>query len=94
VAFDILALNGTDTRKEPLVVRKQQLFRTLDKTTTAVACVDSVEQEGELLFEIATKLSLEGVMAKRSDSVYKAGRTRNWLKIKTAIGKEREGERC
>lgn len=52
-----------------------------------------MEQEGETLFAVTEQLGLEGVMAKRADSAYKAGKTRHWLKFKTAIGKEREAKR-
>jgi ATP-dependent DNA ligase len=60
MAFDILAINDMDTRKEPLMVRR----------TTG-----------------------PGVMTKRSDSNYRRGKNRDWLKIKTIVGKEREAKR-
>lgn len=52
-----------------------------------------MEQEGEALFGVTNQLHLEGVMAKRCDSTYRAGKSRDWLKIKTAIGKDREAKR-
>ena len=50
-------------------------------------------QEGEVLFGVTEELRLEGVIAKRRDSIYRVGKTRDWLKIKTAVGKEREARR-
>lgn len=38
-------------------------------------------------------LELEGIVAKDASSVYTAGRTTRWHKIKTAVGAEREAQR-
>jgi bifunctional non-homologous end joining protein LigD len=92
MAFDILAINDMDTRKEPLLVRKQLVRKTLGKNKRIVF-VDFVEQEGEVLFGVTEQLGLEGVMAKRCDSIYRAGKTKDWLKFKTTVGKEREAKR-
>ena len=40
------------------------------------------------LFEQLEQRSLEGMVAKRIDSKYVGGRSRDWLKIKTTAGKE------
>jgi bifunctional non-homologous end joining protein LigD len=58
-----------------------------------VPLVDYVEQEGEVLFEVTSQLGLEGVMAKRCNSIHKVGKTADWLKIKIATGKEQEAKR-
>jgi bifunctional non-homologous end joining protein LigD len=50
--------------------------------------MEHVISEGERLFKELEKLNLEGMVAKRIDSLYVGGRTRAWLKIKTAAGKE------
>src|SRR5262249_52953205 len=40
-------------------------------------------EQGELFFEEASELGVEGIVAKRSDSLYVSGRrSRDWLKIK------------
>jgi len=93
MAFDILALDERDVRKEPLLERKKILRSVLGKKKRRLTFVDFVERAGEMLFEVTKQLGLEGAMAKRCDSVYRAGKTRDWLKIKTAIGKEREAKR-
>ena len=48
----------------------------------------SVVGEGERLLVELEKKELEGMVAKRADSVYVSGRTRAWLKIKTIAGRE------
>ena len=50
-------------------------------------------ENGVALLAKAVKLELEGIVAKRADSIYTAGRSRQWLKIKTRAGQEREAIR-
>ena len=45
------------------------------------------------LWQLAVQLELEGIMAKRADSIYKAGRSNMWQKVKTKFGEERERQR-
>src|SRR5258706_10487912 len=40
--------------------------------------------DGEAVFRHACKLGLEGIVAKRKDSVYRSGRSPDWLKMKNA----------
>ena len=50
-------------------------------------------ENGMALLAKAVKLELEGVVAKRAESIYTAGRSRQWLKIMTRAGREREAIR-
>jgi bifunctional non-homologous end joining protein LigD len=43
---------------------------------------DHYEQQGKALFEIARQKGLEGILAKRRDSIYQERRSGEWLKIK------------
>ncbi len=44
---------------------------------------DSIDEYGEQFFEAAKSGNLEGIIAKRADSIYQPGfRTANWCKIK------------
>jgi ATP-dependent DNA ligase len=43
---------------------------------------------GAELFQELEKLKIEGMVAKRLDSFYIGGRTRDWVKIKTSAGRE------
>jgi ATP-dependent DNA ligase len=49
---------------------------------------------GARRLEAASELRVEGIVAKRGDSPYRRGRTPDWLKIKTAAGKEIDAERA
>lgn len=44
--------------------------------------------DGKQLFVSIERLGLEGIVAKRGDSLYVGGRTKDWLKIKTRTGIE------
>ncbi|MDO8491396.1 MAG: DNA ligase D [Dehalococcoidia bacterium] len=83
--FDVLYLDGYDLLKAPLEQRKRLLSSAL-RISQHVRLVDYFEGEGKALFRAAIENGLEGVVAKRKDSMYEAGRrSRNWLKVKTAL---------
>ena len=86
-AFDLLMLNGKDLRNRPLIDRKRLLKRILKKTSH-VRYTDHIVGEGEQLFAALSKLGLEGMIAKKADSRYVGGRTKDWLKTKTRVGRE------
>ena len=86
--FDLLELDGVPLVDRPLTERKRLLRDLLDKRVTTVAYSESFD-DGDALFHVAQERGLEGVIAKRADSTYKAGRrTRDWLKIKTELNDE------
>ena len=86
--FDILYLNGYDLRQAPLLQRKKLLAAFL-KASPQVRPVEYFEDDGEALYEVAVAHGLEGVMAKRKDSLYAAGkRSPDWLKIKAVESDE------
>ncbi|HEY2378711.1 MAG TPA: DNA ligase D [Gemmatimonadaceae bacterium] len=80
-AFDLLALDGFDLRSLPLVRRKEFLKEALPKLGP-VRMLDHIEREGEAFLDQVAKLGLEGVIAKKADAPYRAGRTEKWIKIK------------
>src|SRR5712691_5331913 len=80
-AFDLLAFEGYDVRPLPLVKRKAILAKLLPRAG-ALRFSDHVETKGEALYEHVVQLGLEGIVAKRADSPYRAGRSANWLKIR------------
>lgn len=47
---------------------------------------DHVIGQGERFFAEVERIGLEGMVAKKIDSVYVSGRSREWLKIKTEVG--------
>ncbi|MCU0697370.1 MAG: DNA ligase D [Myxococcaceae bacterium] len=81
-AFDLLMLDGHDTRGLPLRQRKELLFSLVPKVAEArVLPVEHVEAQGEALLAVVKEKRLEGVMAKRADAPYVGGRGDRWLKI-------------
>ncbi len=80
--FDILNYKGKDVTDKTLLERKTLLQKVLPKSDSIVYC-DHVENDGEDFFREMIKQNLEGMIAKRKDSLYKPGdRSKNWLKIK------------
>jgi bifunctional non-homologous end joining protein LigD len=95
-AFDVLALGGDDLRKLPLYLRKNNLsgsarnFTVTNKNseTQKVWRPDGIFisdfEQGDIgpdLFRHACKLGLEGIVSKRRESRYRAGRSPDWVKV-------------
>ena len=86
--FDILWLDGRDLMTLPLSERKAVL-QSIMPPEGIIKIGYSVETNGTAFFNAARELGLEGIIAKRSDSIYLPGaRTKDWLKIK--INKRQE----
>jgi bifunctional non-homologous end joining protein LigD len=79
--FDALSIDGEDLRRLPLSERKERLRESFDDTRTLIYA-SGVRGAGEFVFGQAQSLDLEGMVAKRLDSTYQKGRSRDWLKIK------------
>ena len=81
VAFD--GVGADDVRREPLDARKSRLAKLLVKAGDAIQLNPHMEGDvGPAMFESACKLGLEGVVSKRRDRQYRAGRCPHWVKIK------------
>ena len=94
-AFDLLELDGTDLRREPLEVRKATLASILRKARHGVRLNEHLEHpEGDVVFRHACKMGLEGIVSKRLGSRYRSGRSPDWLKFKNpeAAAVRREAE--
>jgi bifunctional non-homologous end joining protein LigD len=86
--FDLLWLNGNDITQLPLSERKAILKKTLPFKGN-IRFSESFSAGATEFFEVAKKMELEGIMAKKEDSKnYPGERTKEWLKIKT--GKRQE----
>jgi DNA ligase D-like protein (predicted ligase)/DNA ligase D-like protein (predicted 3'-phosphoesterase) len=82
VVFDILEKDGVSLADLPLTERKRILKDSV-KEGKHLVLSDFVEEKGEDYYLVALEKGLEGVVAKRKDSVYESGvRSGNWLKIK------------
>jgi len=86
-AFDLLTVGDLDLRPLPLGARKQLLLRLLPKLG-ALRYADHVAGTGVALFEKVKAMGLEGVVAKRLDAPYRAGRQAAWQKVRV----ERTGD--
>jgi bifunctional non-homologous end joining protein LigD len=80
--FDCLYLDGRAIVNEPLRRRREWLEDAIRKDTPYR--VSQIIEEGGPFFDAVKEMGLEGVMAKKRESVYLPGkRSDSWLKIKT-----------
>lgn len=87
--FDILSYNSKDLTDLPLIERKKILKKLLSQSRLRhVKYSDHIQEKGKAFFRLALKKGLEGIIAKRADSVYQFRRSRDWLKIKTVLRQE------
>jgi bifunctional non-homologous end joining protein LigD len=85
--FDIVYSGGEDVRARPLRERKETLRRqfAFDDPLRFTAHRNT---DGEAFFQQACRDGWEGLIAKRADSPYRAGRSKDWLKFKCQSGQE------
>lgn len=82
--FDVLWLDGVSLGHLAFEQRRAVLQAIVPADHPFIRISESLKGGGKEAFEQAASLHLEGVMAKRSGSVYTIGeRTKDWLKIKT-----------
>jgi bifunctional non-homologous end joining protein LigD len=83
VAFDLLAVNGRDVRKQPLVERKEILREIVPKESRSVLYAKHVPGRGRELFGTVCEADLEGIVAKWKDAPYNpAALPLSWIKVK------------
>jgi bifunctional non-homologous end joining protein LigD len=80
-AFDLLAVDDLDVRPLPLTTRKELLTQAIPKLGP-VRLLEHIDREGEAFLEQVGKIGLEGIIAKKANAPYRAGRYGQWLKIK------------
>ena len=86
LAFDVLKLRGKDLRAIPLLARKRVLQQALDGLQR-VRPMQYVHERGRRLFAAAADLHIDGIVAKRADSLYAAGKSRDWLVVRRSAGR-------
>ncbi len=80
--FDILWLDDRDLTGLPLTERRE-ILRNVVTETGPLAITYGIEGDGRAFYEAAKGLGIEGIVAKKLDSVYEQGkRSHNWRKIK------------
>jgi bifunctional non-homologous end joining protein LigD len=79
-AFDLLGADGLDLRAVALRDRKAALRAGLEGT--GVPYVEHVEETGEAFYREVARRGLEGLVAKRANGRYAAGRSAEWVKFR------------
>ncbi|HEX7030665.1 MAG TPA: DNA ligase D [Gammaproteobacteria bacterium] len=84
--FDLVHLDGHDLSGATLLDRKQALAQLLESAAfpdkRTVRYSDHLQGQGAAFFEQACRLGLEGILSKRANSHYRAGRGKQWRKVK------------
>ncbi|MEO6041789.1 MAG: DNA ligase D [Croceibacterium sp.] len=81
-AFDLLSLDGADLTGLPLIERKERLEALLATAQPPIHVADHVIGAGEKLLRAMCDAGQEGIIAKRIDAPYRAGRSKGWVKVK------------
>jgi DNA ligase D-like protein (predicted ligase) len=85
--FDVLEIDGTDLRSEPLLERKRRLRALLRWQNPLRSTPHRVTGDEDWFAEVC-RAGWEGLIAKRVDATYRSGRTDAWLKFKCEAGQE------
>ncbi|PXV55810.1 bifunctional non-homologous end joining protein LigD [Dyella jiangningensis] len=84
--FDLIHLDGWDLHAVPLVERKARLKALLDRPRGPASALlgfsEHVVGDGDAVWAGVMQAGLEGIVSKRVDSSYRAGRSGDWVKIK------------
>jgi bifunctional non-homologous end joining protein LigD len=89
-AFDLPWMNGEDLRQMPLLRRKERLRRLIDRSRCPAALfAQHIPSKGTALFAQVQHWDMEGIIAKRKDSVYSPNS--EWLKIMNPDYTQHEG---
>jgi len=87
--FDLLFYNGKDIMALPLSERQAILKEILPAGDDRIRPSQTFQTGGLEFFAAAKKMGLEGIMAKRSGSIYSPdSRNKEWLKIKANLRQE------
>lgn len=86
--FDLLRLGDVDLAGVELRARKQVLRELLKGADPRLFYSEHVEGHGADVFDAARERGMEGIISKRTDSLYRSGRSDAWLKVKTQETRE------
>jgi bifunctional non-homologous end joining protein LigD len=86
--FDLLALDGEDLRRKPLSERRARLAEVIAPARALQLTEAWPGSEARERFAAACAAGWEGLIAKRADAPYRAGRAKDWLKLKCAWEQE------
>jgi bifunctional non-homologous end joining protein LigD len=85
--FDVLYAGDQDVRPRSLRERKDVLHSVL-AFRDPLRFTEHRDTEGEAFYAEACRLGWEGLIAKRADAPYRAGRSKDWLKFKCDTNQE------
>jgi DNA ligase D-like protein (predicted ligase) len=80
-AFDLLELDGDDLRGRSLLERRARLTKAV-RPGAALQLSEAWRDDSQQRFARACRAGWEGLIAKRAEAPYVAGRSRDWLKLK------------
>lgn len=81
--FDLLWLDGRNLMGLPLAERRKLLLSKMP-SIDIIRYSETFETKAGEFLEAARKMGMEGIIAKKADSIYEPGeRSRNWVKLKT-----------
>jgi bifunctional non-homologous end joining protein LigD len=87
--FDLLSLEGKDLRNQPLTARRKALANLLKDPPENIRLSDELRGSRYDLIRVAQEFGLEGLVAKKTNSVYESGR-RSGAWVKSKITKSQE----
>jgi bifunctional non-homologous end joining protein LigD len=86
-AFDLLWLNGTDLREQPLRARRAILHKLIQSVESPLLRYsDDFAADPASLVASACKMQLEGIIGKRADAPYRS--SNDWIKLKCNFRQE------
>jgi bifunctional non-homologous end joining protein LigD len=82
-AFDLRSLDSADLCPRPLIERRKLLAKLLKNAPENIKFSEELTGTKEELLRVAKQFQLEGLIAKRPDSLYEPGRRSGaWVKVK------------
>jgi DNA ligase D-like protein (predicted ligase) len=85
--FDLLEVDGEDLAERPLLERRARLTRAI-RRREGLQVSEAWRGASQQRFAEACRSGWEGLIAKRGDASYAAGRSKDWLKLKCAWEQE------
>ncbi|HEY5803516.1 MAG TPA: DNA ligase D [Lysobacter sp.] len=86
--FDLLHIDGVDIADATLIERKALLKELLEKPPAHLVFSSHIEGDGEATYRLAGERHYEGIISKRADRPYRAGRSDDWRKTKQLASDE------
>ena len=80
-AFDLLFLDGFDTRSATLVERKRVLEGFIAEAGHPRLAYSEHLSDGETMLRHARKIGASGIVCKAKDAPYRSGRTSEWIEV-------------